>query len=85
MSKHHRRSGTVGPAGPAEVQTSRPRPVEFVGSTSDAERNHHNGVSLEEAIRVRAYQNWERAGRPEGDGVAFWLQAEAELTGRPTG
>lgn len=83
MSKHHRRSGTVAPAAPTEVQTSRARPVEFVGSTGDADRVHHNGVSLEDAIRVRAYQNWERAGRPEGDGVAFWLEAEAELKGTP--
>lgn len=39
----------------------------------------HDGVLLEEATRVRAYQLWERAGRPGGDGVAFWLEAEKEL------
>ena len=33
----------------------------------------------EEAIRNRAYQLWERAGQPDGDGVAFWLEAEREL------
>ena len=36
----------------------------------------------EHAIRVRAYERWEAAGRPEGDGVQFWLDAEKELTGR---
>jgi hypothetical protein len=46
------------------------------------ERMMHGGVTLEEAIRVRAYQLWERAGHPTGDGVSFWLEAEAELLGR---
>lgn len=30
-------------------------------------------------IRAAAYQKWEAAGCPCGDGVEFWLQAEAEL------
>jgi hypothetical protein len=30
-------------------------------------------------IRVRAYQRWEAAGCPNGDGVGFWLEAELEL------
>lgn len=33
----------------------------------------------EDQIRNLAYLNWERAGRPEGDGVEFWLKAEEEL------
>jgi hypothetical protein len=33
----------------------------------------------EEVIRLRAYFKWEAAGRPEGDGVSFWLEAEKEL------
>jgi Protein of unknown function (DUF2934) len=33
----------------------------------------------EEAIRERAYSKWEEAGRPEGDGIEFWLEAEREL------
>jgi hypothetical protein len=36
----------------------------------------------DEEIRVRAYYLWEAAGRPAGDGVAFWLAAERELRGR---
>jgi hypothetical protein len=35
-------------------------------------------VSVEE-IRLRAYQRWEAAGRPPGDGVRFWFEAEQEL------
>ncbi len=30
-------------------------------------------------LRVRAYYLWEHAGRPEGDGVEFWLMAEREM------
>jgi hypothetical protein len=30
-------------------------------------------------IRQLAYRKWDEAGRPEGDGTVFWLQAEREL------
>lgn len=33
----------------------------------------------EEQIRCLAYQKWETAGHPPGDGVEFWLEAEQEL------
>lgn len=33
----------------------------------------------EEAIRARAHQLWEQAGRPEGRDREFWLQAELDL------
>lgn len=33
----------------------------------------------EEQVRARAYALWEQAGRPEGDGLQFWLEAEQEL------
>ena len=33
----------------------------------------------EEKIRLRAYQRWEAAGKPNGDGTHFWLEAEQEL------
>ncbi len=32
-----------------------------------------------EKIREAAYYKWEAAGCPCGDGVEFWLQAEAEF------
>jgi hypothetical protein len=32
-----------------------------------------------EKIRLRAYQKWEAAGRPPGNGVNFWVEAEKEL------
>jgi hypothetical protein len=30
-------------------------------------------------IRSRAYAKWVEAGRPPGDGVQYWLEAEREL------
>jgi hypothetical protein len=33
----------------------------------------------EGAIRVLAHSKWERAGRPSGDGLNFWLEAEREV------
>lgn len=33
------------------------------------------------AIRQRAYELWERDGRPAGQELAYWLRAEAELAG----
>lgn len=37
----------------------------------------------EERIRERAYHCWEDAGCPAGDGVEFWLKAEAEIAQEP--
>ena len=33
----------------------------------------------EEAIRNCAYHKWEALGKPDGDGVHFWIEAEKEL------
>lgn len=34
----------------------------------------------EDRIRERAYLKWQAAGCPDGDGVAFWLEAEREVS-----
>lgn len=34
----------------------------------------------EDSIRVVAYLKWETAGCPECDGIAYWLEAERELS-----
>jgi len=33
----------------------------------------------EEDIRIRSYQLWEAAGRPDGRDIEFWLRAEVDL------
>jgi hypothetical protein len=40
--------------------------------------------SIEEAIRRRAYELWEHAGRPEGRSEEFWHAARAELDVKET-
>jgi hypothetical protein len=40
-------------------------------------------VVAEDCVRLSAYLKWEAAGRPEGDGVSFWLDAERELLAQP--
>jgi Protein of unknown function (DUF2934) len=40
----------------------------------------HQGEPVrEDDIRLLAYKKWEKAGKPLGDGVRFWLEAEQEL------
>lgn len=36
-------------------------------------------IPAEEEVREKAYLLWEEAGKPEGDGVEFWVRAEQEL------
>ena len=36
-------------------------------------------TTAEDKIRARAHQIWERSGRPEGQDLEHWRQAEAEL------
>jgi hypothetical protein len=63
------RKNTTTLAHPASTNpTSQQKPV----STSKGK------AASEETIRVRAYQKWESAGKPGGDGVKFWLEAERE-------
>lgn len=38
------------------------------------------GIWHDQRVRDRAYQLWERAGRPEGRSLDNWLRAEAEIT-----
>jgi hypothetical protein len=39
----------------------------------------------DEAIRDLAHRKWEAAGRPAGDGLDFWLEAERELNAERAG
>jgi hypothetical protein len=45
-------------------------------------RSDAGSYELEERIRVRAYQLYERRGKRHGHALDDWLQAEAELTDR---
>jgi hypothetical protein len=60
--------------------------VEAVAPVSETPVSNVNGAQVcttppEEAVRIGAYFRWDAAGRPGGDGVRFWLEAEQELIG----
>ena len=38
-------------------------------------------LELHEDIALRAFRIWEAAGKPSGNDVPFWLEAEQEVTG----
>jgi hypothetical protein len=51
----------------------------FVKPTSAVESCDDGTPPSEEAIRTIAYLRWDAAGRPGGDGVKFWMEAEKEI------
>src|SRR5262245_40343494 len=57
-------------------KTPPPIPTGKVASTIPSPKNP---TASDEEIRVRAYQKWQAAGCPDGDGTKFWLEAEREL------
>jgi hypothetical protein len=64
---HHHKHATLAHAGPGKPTKA-----------AVASNNNDHNVS-DEDIRLRAYEKWEAAGRPAGNGVQFWLEAEQEL------
>jgi hypothetical protein len=57
-------------AKPAPVMTPSAAPVKAAAPAA--------AVTAED-IRVNAYLKWLDAGKPEGDGFNFWVEAEREL------
>jgi hypothetical protein len=72
MAKHHLKLATLAHAGPGKPTT----PTKAAAPSGD---NDHRKLVSDEDIRLCAYQKWEAAGKPAGDGVRFWLEAEQEL------
>jgi len=61
-------------AGPALANESTPTVVFVRGGQTQTVKS-----VVEGSIRVLAYQKWEAAGKPESDGVRYWLEAEREF------
>jgi hypothetical protein len=78
MAKHHLKLATLAHAGPGKPTT----PTKAAAPSGD---NDHRKLVSDEDIRLCAYQKWEAAGKPAGDGVRFWLEAEQELAQRKVG
>jgi hypothetical protein len=60
---------------PAPARTAQPAATNGAATQPTTQ----NGAVCEDSIRTRAYALWEQAGRPESDGIEFWLRAEKEL------
>jgi hypothetical protein len=63
---------TVKPTGPVTSTPACEPPV--------TESAPQNGCISDEDVRRAAYLKWEAAGKPEGDGTNFWLEALQELS-----
>ena len=71
----------------AQVTTMEAPTEKLATSTSSWKKNGKNGnaeadFDLESAIRVRAYDLYEKRGRQDGQAQTDWFQAEAELRPR---
>ena len=75
MTTHHQKTATL--VQPASVKPpSEPTPA--LAPIADGQPYKAKSVS-QEMIRDRAYQNWETGGKPKGNSIRFWLEAEKEL------
>jgi hypothetical protein len=70
---HHRKHATVPQSGPTGPKT------ETQPAVAPVEKGHNAQLASAETIRLCAYRKWESAGKPTGDGIQFWLEAEQEL------
>jgi Protein of unknown function (DUF2934) len=58
---------------------ARQEPAPAAVKTPAPERRGEASGDRSEEIRRLAYRKWQEAGCPSGDGVEFWLTAEAEI------
>ncbi len=77
MTQHHHKHATLAHAGTGKPTT--PTKADVASGDND---NKGKSVS-DECIRICAFQKWEAAGKPSGDGVQFWLEAEQKLRVQP--
>lgn len=75
MNKHPQKTATLAQSTPV---TPPSQPTAVRGPSPDGQVPTATSV-CEEAIRLRAFQKWEAAGKPQGNGVQFWLEAEQQL------
>ncbi len=73
MHKHHHKRATLAQPGPTGPTTTTQVAV------ASGDKDHNAQLVPAEDIRLCAYRKWESAGKPSGDGIQFWLEAEQEL------
>jgi hypothetical protein len=65
-------------ATPAQPGPTGPTPAKETAVAS-SNKDHNAPLVSDEAIRLCAYRKWESAGKPTGNDVQFWLEAEQDL------
>lgn len=73
MTRHHHKHATLAHTGPGKSTT----PTKAAVASGD--KVHNGKLVSDEDIRLCAYQKWEAAGKPAGDGLQFWVEAEQDL------
>lgn len=71
MHTHRHKPATPAPPRPTAAATTLP------AAPGNKDRSPRSVAA--DDVRLCAYCKWERAGKPTGDGIQFWLQAEQEL------
>ncbi|MCE9529597.1 MAG: DUF2934 domain-containing protein [Planctomycetes bacterium] len=74
MHKHHQKRSTAARSGPNGSKS----PTPSITAPSGNKDSDARAISAED-IRLYAYLKWESAGKPNDDGLQFWLAAEQEL------
>ena len=77
IEKTKARSSAAPQAGTAKVAKIKTTAIKAAGRKPSAPGRSRD---LYERIQRRAYELWEREGRPEGRDHAHWYQAELEIT-----
>ena len=67
-----------------DMTVSLPRTESLATETLEETACIGTTTPCEDTIRQRAYEQWQAAGCPEGDGVEFWLEAERALVSQAT-
>ena len=62
-----------------------PVPINWTGESKTVvsgpdHQTRTDTTASEEAVWRRAYQKWDAAGNPAGDGVRFWWEAAREIS-----
>jgi DUF2934 family protein len=73
MHRHHHKDAPLAQSDPTGPATT----TQIASASGD--KAHNAPLVSAEDIRLCAYRKWESAGKPTGDGVRFWLEAEQEL------
>ena len=76
MHKHHHKHATLAPSVPTGPATTTQTAV------ASGDKEHKAPLVSVDDIRLCAYRKWASAGKPTGDGISFWLEAEQELVQR---